>query len=49
MYQLYTLSDGTSALLPVYTYSAADGATWSVIAIDPQYVHLAPEPRPMIY
>jgi hypothetical protein len=49
MYALFTLSDGTSALLPEYLYSAADGARWSVIAIEPQYVHLAPQVRPMIF
>jgi hypothetical protein len=49
MYALYTLSDGSSALLPTYLYSGTDGERWMVIAIEPQYVHLAPEPRPMIF
>jgi hypothetical protein len=45
----YQLSDGTTWLLPLYTYAGtvvrANGAsatgTWSEIAIDPSYVHIS--------
>jgi hypothetical protein len=47
-YGIYSLSDGTSALLPTYQFTAADGGTWTVLAVDPQYVSLASS-GPMIY
>ena len=46
-YQIYTLSDGSAALLAEYTFTADDGSTWTVLAVDPQYVSL--QSSPMVF
>jgi hypothetical protein len=43
-YQIYTLSDGTAALLEQYVFTADDGSTWTVLAVDPQYVSIQSSP-----
>jgi hypothetical protein len=40
-YSLYTLSDGAEVLLPQYVFTADDGSTWTVLAVDPSYVSLS--------
>ncbi len=44
-YGEYTLSDGTSALLPQYTFTGDDGGTYTQMALDPSDVTLAPTPQ----
>lgn len=46
-YGQYELSDGSEALLPQYLFTSSDGNTWSVLAVDPSYVSLAPVAVPM--
>ncbi|MGC2167795.1 MAG: hypothetical protein WA580_01670, partial [Acidimicrobiales bacterium] len=40
----FRLSDGSTWLLPIYTYSSGskNAATWSEIAVEPSFLHLSP-------
>lgn len=41
IYEEYTLADGRSAWLPTYQYGDDRGDSWTVLAVDPQYIQLA--------
>ena len=46
VYEQYALADSRVAWLPTYQYSDDSGASWTVLAVDPQYVQVAATSTP---